>query len=143
MKLLTEFEKKYIIRGILADTPKIDIGKMHKELQASIVEHMAPAVRELYKTHPHALQTCNLGEPTYLEVVVGDVDESTLDSLKKPYEVQDQAINDFEKKIRDSVAACTTLQQLEDLLPDFKKYFPTAEKPAWFPPPCVDEGTKK
>jgi hypothetical protein len=61
---------------------------------------------------------------------VGDVNASTLADLIKPYEEEDEARVKAERSLQYVVNGCTTLKQLETRLPEFKKYFPTAEKPA-------------
>lgn len=131
---LTKYDKQAIVRAIMADVPKPDRAKRGPLLQAAIVKAMSPDVRKVYNKSPKALRTKYIGsfvnDYGSRDMIVGDVDASTLEALVKPYEAEDQARREAEYKLKTAVDACGTLKQLETRLPEFKKYFPTAEAPA-------------
>jgi len=131
---LTKYDKQAIVRAIMADVPKPDKEKRAPLLQAAIVKAMSPDVRKVYNKTPKALRTKYVGslinDYGQRDMVVGDVDASTLADLMKPYEDEDKARSEAEYKLKAAVEACGTLKQLEARLPEFKKYFPTAEAPA-------------
>ncbi len=132
---ITKWDKQAIVKAIMADVPKIDKRKRRNEIQASIVKVMSPEARKLYKNCPDALRTYHMGglidDGNWMsrEVIIGDVKEAVLNELKKPYEEEDKHFREVEYKLKASIEACTTLKQLNDRLPEFKKYFPTEEKP--------------
>ena len=134
---ITKWDKESIVRAIMNDVPLPDKKKRREELQAAIVKAMSPECRKLYKKAPEALRTHHFGDLIYdgcswgtREVVIGDVETKTLDQLKQKYHDEDKARQDARNALKAAVLACTTLKQLNDRLPEFKKYFPTAEKPA-------------
>lgn len=133
---VTKWDKESIVRAIMNDVPLPDKKKRKEELQAAIVKAMSPEARKLYKKCASALRTYHLGEIIYdgcwgsREVIVGDVNKETVEELTKKYVDEDKARQDARNSLKAAVMACTTLKQLNDRLPEFKKYFPTAEKPA-------------
>lgn len=133
---ITKWDKEAIVRAVMNDVPMPDKTKRRAQLQAAVVKLMSPECRKLYKNCPDALRTRNIGELIYdgtwcsREIITGDVNASLVDDLKKPYEAEDRARQDARNALKGAIEACTTLKQLNDRLPEFKKYFPTAEKPA-------------
>ena len=131
---LTKYDKQAIVRAIMDDVPKPNKEKRRIDLQAAIVKAMSPDVRKVYNKTPKALRTKYIGSLVadygYTNTVVGDVHDKVIAALSKPYEDEDQARTEAEYKLKAAVEACGTLKQLEARLPEFKKYFPTVEKPA-------------
>lgn len=130
---LTKYDKLAIVRAIMADVPKPDKEKRRIDLQAAIAKAMSPAVRKVFNEVPGALRTKYVGSLVNdygsRDMVVGDVHDKIIADLSKPYEEEDKARREAEYKLKTAVDACGTLKQLETRLPEFKKYFPTAEKP--------------
>lgn len=134
---LNKWDKTSIVRAIMADVPMPDKNKRRTELQAEIVKAMSPECRKVYKSMPYALRTHNVGELIYNDInynsryiVLGDVKEEKLKELCAKYEEQDHAIRKAKNAIKSAIEACSTFKQLNERFPEFKKYFPTEEKPA-------------
>ena len=132
---ITKWDKQAIVKAIMADVPTPDKVKRREELQAAVVKAMSPECRKLYKNCPSALRTHHIGELIYddtwssRDIITGDVNSSIVDDLKAKYEAEDKKVSDARWALKGAIEACTTLKQLNDRLPEFKKYFPTAEKP--------------
>ncbi len=132
---IDKYTKQAIVKEIMADVPPVDKEKRCADLQAAIVKAMSPEVRKIYKTKPGALRMHYFGDLIYggwngpRDLIVGDVDKETLKALAKPYENEDSARRDAEYALKGAIASCNTLKQLNDRLPEFKKYFPTAAAP--------------
>lgn len=132
---LTKWDKQAIVKAIMADVPKPDKKKRKERLQADIVKAMSPEARKLYKNCPEALRTQHMGglidDGNWYsrEIIIGDVKGAVIEALKKPYEEEDKKYSDAECHLKGAIEACSTLKQLNDRLPEFKKYFPTEEKP--------------
>ena len=130
---LTKYDKQAIVKAIMLDVPKPDKSKRASELQAAVVKAMSPECRKLYNKTPSALKTQYVG---YLSdygttnIVQGDVPNKTIDELVGKYTAEDKVRRDAQYKLSSAIEACSTLKQLETRLPEFKKYFPTVEKPA-------------
>ena len=136
MTSITKWDKQAIVKAIMADVPKVDKKKRREELQAAIVKFMSPEARKLFKTSPHALRTYHVGDITYdscswstREIISGDFTNDKIDELCVKYKEEDRARYDIECKLKGIVETCRTVKQLNDRLPEFKKYFPTVEKP--------------
>lgn len=131
---LTKYDKQAIVRAIMLDVPKPDRNKRGPELQAAIVKAMSPECRKLYNKTPSALRTKWMGsimsDYGARDLVQGDVNDSIIEDLTAKYQAEDKARKDAEYKLSSAVEACATLKQLEARLPEFKKYFPTVDKPA-------------
>ena len=128
---LNKWDKQSIVKAIMADVPKIDKDKRRKEMQEAVVKLMTPECRKVYKTMPQALRTYHVGHLVYnghsynsREIVRGDVSEKELKALEAKYEAEDKVISDAEYSLKRAIEACTTHKQLNDRLPEFKKYFP-------------------
>lgn len=132
---ITKWDKEAIVKAIMHDVPKPDKKKRKDELQAAIVKAMSPEARKLYNRTPSALRTHHLGDIIYdgnwssRDVIVGDVTNSMVDEMTKKYIDEDNAVVTARRSLKGAIEACTTLKQLNDRLPEFKKYFPTEEKP--------------
>ena len=135
MTSITKWDKQAIVRAIMADVPRVDKDKRRKELQAAIVKLMSPEARKLFNKTPNALRTYHVGEITYngqwgsRDIIIGDVTDAKVDELCTKYKEEDNARYDIERKLKGIVETCRTVKQLNDRLPEFKKYFPTVEKP--------------
>lgn len=135
MTSITKWDKQAIVRAIMADVPRVDKDKRRKELQAAIVKLMSPEARKLFNKTPNALRTYHVGEITYngqwgsRDITIGDVTDTKVDELCAKYKEEDNARYDIERKLKGIVETCRTVKQLNDRLPEFKKYFPTVEKP--------------
>ena len=130
---IDKYTKQSIVRAIMADVPKPDKKKRLADLQVAIDKAMSPEVRKVYKTKPEALRTRHFGSLVsdfgVAALIVGDVNEETLKAMTKPYETEDHARREAEYKLESVIATCNTLKQLNDRLPEFKKYFPTEAAP--------------
>jgi hypothetical protein len=131
-----KWDKEAIVNAIMADVPKVDKAKRKEEIQAAIVKAMSPEARKLYKTCPEALRTYCLGELIYdgctwnsRDVIMGDVGDAKRKEIIKPYEEEDTKRHAARYALKAAIMACTTLKQLKDRLPEFDKYYPSAEKP--------------
>lgn len=136
MSRITKWDKQAIVKAIMNDVPVPDKKKRREELQAAVVKVMSPEARKLYKNCPEALRTQCIGELIYdgctwnsRDVIVGDVKEGVVDGLAKKYKEEDKKLNDARWALKGAIEACTTIKQLNDRLPEFKKYYPTVEKP--------------
>lgn len=128
---LAKFQKEAIVRAIMNDVPDVP-KRTFDEVQAVFVKAMSKECRAAYKKIPKALktETCwgkNIGlEYGHHRFVVGDADTSeVMKTLQQAYD--DRCA--VEKKLTDAVMSCTTLKQLNTLLPEFKKHFPTETQP--------------
>lgn len=133
---ITKWDKQAIVKAIMADVPKIDKDKRRKEMQEAVVKLMTPECRKLYKVMPDALRKYHAGDLIYnaysynsREIVRGDVSEKELNALLEKYRAEDAAIHKAKYLLERAIESCSTLKQLNDRLPEFKKYFPTQEKP--------------
>jgi len=133
---LTKWDKSSIVKAVMADVPMPNKNKRRDDIQAEIVKAMSPECRKVYKAMPDALRTYNLGELIYngtsynsREIVLGDVKESKLKEICQKHEEEDKRIRQANYALKNAIEACSTLKQLNDRLPEFKKYFPTEEKP--------------
>lgn len=131
---IDKYTKQSIVRAIMQDVPPVDKAKRRADLQAAIVKAMSPEVRKVYNKTPKALREHYLGSTISVGygsdiVIIGDVDSKTLDALVKPYVDEDTARHETQCRLKGVVEACTTLKQLNDRLPEFKKYFPTEQHP--------------
>ena len=133
---LTKLDKQAIVKAIMADVPSIDKKKRRNDMQAAIVKAMSPEARKLYKNCPDALRTRYFGDVMYdgcswgsRDLTVGDVPEKVTNELCKVYTEEDEKRQRTYYQLKGAVDACTTLKQLNDRLPEFKKYFPTEAKP--------------
>lgn len=133
---LDKYTKSSIIRAIMNDVPPIDKEKRRIDLQAAIVKVMSPEVRKVFKASPGALRTQHVGDTLYdgrswgtRDITVGDVTEKQLDELLKPYKDEDAARDATKRKLTTIVEGCSTLKQLQTLLPEFKQYMPTEAAP--------------
>jgi hypothetical protein len=135
MSRITKWDKQSIVKAIMADVPKIDKRKRKEDLQAAVVKLMSPEVRKVYKTNPKALAKYHVGylisDTSYSDrdVVVGDVTDKQIEDLCKKYKQEEEAFFQTERNLKNAIESCTTMKQLNDRLPEFKKYFPTVEKP--------------
>jgi hypothetical protein len=120
----------------MADVPVPDKTKRRAEVQAEVVKLMSADCRKVYKNAPHALAKIHVGDVIYdgynwdnRSIVGGDVKESQVEELVKKYKEEDKKINAIRNQLQATVESCSTVKQLNDRLPEFKKYFPTIEKP--------------
>lgn len=134
---LDKYTKSSIIRAIMNDVPMPDKEKRRVDLQAAIVKAMSPEARKLYNKTPSALRTHHVGDAIYdgrswgtRDITVGDVTEEQLEAILKPYMDEDAARRSAKDKIAGIVEGCSTLKQLQTLLPEFKQYMPTETAPA-------------
>lgn len=135
MSRITKWDKQSIVKAIMADVPKVDKKKRKEELQAAVVKLMSPEVRKVHKVNPKALAKYHVGylisDTSYndRDIVCGDVTDKQIEDLCKQYKAEDQKRVEAESSLKGAIESCTTIKQLNDRLPEFKKYFPTVEKP--------------
>ena len=132
---LNKYQKQAIVRAIMQDVPPIDKAKRRTNLQAALVKAMSPEARKLYNRTPSALRTHHFGDLIYTgayvsrELIVGDVNKEAIAELVKPYETEDEEHYAAQRKLQGIVEGCSTLKQLQTLLPEFISYFPTEAEP--------------
>jgi Mg2+/Co2+ transporter CorC len=132
---ITKFQRDSIVRAIMQDVPKPDKVKRRIAVQNAIVKAMSPEVRKVFKTTPGALRSSHVGDlidtDTYnsRSIIVGDVTEKILEEILKPYKAEDEFAAIAKRDLRYAIDGCTTLKQLNDRLPEFKKYYPQASAP--------------
>jgi hypothetical protein len=132
---ITKWDKQAIVKAVMADVPMPDKKKRKEELQAAVVKAMSPEARKLYTNCPEALRTQCIGELIYdgswssRTIIVGDVKDAKIKELTQKYEAEDRRISGARDALKAAIEACTTLKQLNTRLPEFKKYFPTEQKP--------------
>lgn len=136
MSRITKWDKEAIVKAIMADVPMPDKKKRRDDLQAAIIKAMSPEARKLYKNCPEALRTRHFGEVIYdgcnwnsRDLIVGDVPEKVTNEMCKVYKDEEEQYHHTRRQLKGAIEACTTLKQLETRLPEFKKYYPTVEKP--------------
>lgn len=133
---LDKYAKQSIVRAIMNDVPEPDKAKRREVVQAAIVKAMSPEARKLYNKTPSALRTHHVGDVLYdgrswgtRDIIAGDVNSETIDELLKPYKDEDDARAVTKRKLTAIVEGCSTLKQLQTLLPEFKQYMPTEAAP--------------
>jgi Nucleotide modification associated domain 5 len=132
---LNKWDKQSIVKAIMADVPKPNKDKRRKDLQDAVVKLMSPECRKVFKSTPTALATYHVGDLISSwgyesrKIVCGDVSEKQIKTLIQKYWDEEKVIDDAQRNLASAVEACTSLKQLNDRLPEFKKYFPTEEKP--------------
>jgi len=132
---LTKHMKEGLVRAIVADIPSPDSKTRRDALQAAIADCMSTDVRKVYDTAPKALATRYIGDAFrglgYNEraIIVGDVPATKTDELIAPYKAEDAARNTVIANLTGAIESCSTLKQLNDRLPEFKKYYPTEAAP--------------
>ena len=132
---LDKYAKQSIVRAIMQDVPPIDKTARRLTVQAAIVKAMSPDVRKVFKSNPGALRTTYVGDVVEIDdyssrsITVGDVTDKQLEEILKPYKAEDSAVYDAKRKLQSIVEGCSTLKQLQTLLPEFKQYMPTEAAP--------------
>ena len=133
---LDKYAKSSIIRAIMDDVPAPDKAKRRVDLQAAVVKVMSPEVRKVYNKTPGALRTYHVGDTIYdgygwntRDIIAGDVTDKAIEEILKPYKAEDAARCDTKRKLQGIVEGCSTLKQLQTLLPEFKQYMPTEAAP--------------
>lgn len=133
---ITKYDRQAIVKAIMADVPAANKKQRHADIQADVVKLMTPECRKIYKTTPDALRDHYVGDVCYdgisyvtRHIVRGDVSEKSIGELLSKYEKEEDLRNAAKRQLEGAIEACTTLKQLNDRLPEFKKYFPTEEKP--------------
>lgn len=132
---LDKYVKSSIVRAIMQDVPPVDKAARRLAVQAAIVKAMSPEVRKVFKSNPGALRTAYTGDVVELDdynsrsITVGDVTDDQLEEILKPYKEEDRVRYDTKRKLQGIVEGCSTLKQLQTLLPEFKQYMPTEAAP--------------
>jgi hypothetical protein len=133
---LDKYTKSSIIRAIMDDVPAPDKAKRRADLQAAVVKVMSPEVRKVYNKTPSALRTHHVGDVIYdgygwntRDIIAGDVTDKVIEEIIKPYKAEDEARHATKRKLQGIVEGCSTLKQLQTLLPEFKQYMPTETAP--------------
>lgn len=136
MTRLTKWDKESIARAIINDVPKIDKEKRRADIQAALVKAMSPECRKIYNRTPNALRSLHIGDLTYTgsrwdsrEVVIGDVPKANADAILEPYMKEDAERAKVGRNLQAAIMACSSVKQLNERLPEFKKYYPTMDKP--------------
>jgi hypothetical protein len=133
---LTKLTKAAIIRSIMDDVPKPDRTKRHAVVQAALTKAMSPECRKVFNKTPKVFVTEYTGSYTYdgvkygtRYVCLGDAPKAELEKAAALYKQEDDARDKANAQLEAAINGCTTLKQLEDLLPEFKKYYPTEQQP--------------
>jgi hypothetical protein len=133
---LTKLTKDAIVLSIMNDVPKPDRSKRHAAVQAALVKAMSPECRKVFNRTPDVFEKKYAGNVTYdgvryatQHVCLGDAPKDELEKVLLPYKNEDEALKKANAQLEAAILGCTTLKQLEDLLPEFKKYYPTAHQP--------------
>jgi hypothetical protein len=133
---LDKYTKSSIIRAIMDDVPAPDKVKRRADLQAAVAKVMSPEVRKVYNKTPGALRTHHVGDVIYdgygwntRDIIAGDVTDKVIEEILKPYKAEDEARYATKRKLQGIVEGCSTLKQLQTLLPEFKQYMPTEAAP--------------
>jgi hypothetical protein len=133
---LDKYAKQSIVKAIMDDVPAPDKAKRRTDLQAAVVKAMSPEVRKVFKSTPGALRTYHVGDTIYdgygwntRDIIAGDVTDKTISELLKPYKAEDEARYATKRNLQGIVEGCSTLKQLQTLLPEFKQYMPTEAAP--------------
>ena len=131
---LTKYTKQAIVSRILNDVPKPDDNTLKADIQAAMVKAMTPGMRKLYKTKPTALKIerisgYDVGASWAFDVIVADVRDMDVREVLKPFKAAHEERKRVREQLRFAIETCTTLKQLNERLPEFSRYYPTAEKP--------------
>jgi hypothetical protein len=133
---LTKLTKDAIILSIMNDVPKPDRSKRHAEVQAALLKAMSPECRKVFNRTPDVFEKKYAGRVTYdgvrygtQHVCLGDAPKDALEKALLPYKTEDEARDKANAQLEAAILGCNTLKQLEDLLPEFKKYYPTSHQP--------------
>jgi hypothetical protein len=136
MTRLSKWDKESIARAIINDVPKVDKEKRRADIQMALVKAMSPECRKIYGRTPDALRTLHLGDLTYngmgwgtRDVVVGDVPKANVDAILEPYQKEDSKRAEVGRNLKAAIMACSSVKQLNERLPEFKNYYPSADKP--------------
>jgi len=138
---LVKYQKEAIVKAIMADVPRVDENVRIKEVQQKLVAAMSKEAQELYAVRPKAL--CKQWLASYdintdrrgQDFIVGDAD---VDKVIAVYKEEQNVRSKAHNKLSMAVHACTTLKQLHDRLPEFKKYYPTEAQPNKNVPALMD-----
>ena len=133
---LTKLTKDAIILSIMNDVPKPDRSKRHAEVQGALLKAMSPECRKVFNKTPQVFVTEYTGGYTYdgvrygtRYVCLGDAPKAELEKAALLYKNEDDARDKANAQLEAAINGCTTLKQLEALLPEFKKYYPTENQP--------------
>jgi hypothetical protein len=126
---LTKYQKDVIVKAIFADVPEPDAKAIQKMAQEALVAAMSPACQVAYKSCPKALISTSTWSITHhdrLGLIVGDAD---IDETLKPFYKAEEDYIAAKCELTHIIGSCSTLKQLEQVLPEFKSYFPTEGVP--------------
>jgi hypothetical protein len=121
---LTNYDKDVMISAIKRDLPEVDDSTA---IQAALEKAMSPLCRKLYKLTPGALNTQHAYSNHFFqggsirEYYVGDAD---FDAATKPFKDKCKQREATMSKVSAAIRACTTLNQLQERLPEFVRYAP-------------------
>ncbi len=60
---------------------------------------------------------------------MGDVPKANVDAILEPYQKEDSKRAEVGRNLKAAIMACSSVKQLNERLPEFKNYYPSAEKP--------------
>ena len=131
---LTKYTKQAIVSRIMDDVPKPDDAKIKADIQTAMVNAMSPDIRKLHKSKPAALKReriigSDVGASWSFDVIVADLRDMEVREVLKPFKAAQEERKQIKDQLRFAIEACTTLKQLTERLPEFKKYYPTAAQP--------------
>lgn len=127
---LTKYQKEAIVRAIFQDVPHAKSADIHAAVQKAIVAAMSPTCRRAYVACPKALRTTHTYAVTFerdhIAFVIGDAD---FDAVLTPWVEARDTYFKARERLTQAVESCTTLKQLNEMLPEFAAYFPTEGAP--------------
>lgn len=145
---LNENLRRGFVRAAMLDVPTIDYDEQIRDLVTKYyVEHLPPAVRRVCDDHAirhHvALYTItvipwelSVAAPSGAPVEFKDLPEvlrSQIEPLLAARKEQEDCVKQLEKKLRQAVYGCSTVNMLKKQLPEFAKYLPSKETEPEYP----------
>lgn len=128
---LTNFNRDAFIRAVMEDVPSVNYyEEFRKYLTQEAVFQLPDELKPIYKKYPDYFRT----ESVHTQA--GCIRVPSCGNFKEPDDMvlKNRAVTEqqrkhklLEEKLRNIVYGCSTLKQLEDALPEFKKYMPTVE----------------
>lgn len=127
---LTEYQRDAIVRAIFQDVPVAKSEDIQTAVQKDLVKAMSPACQKAYKACPEAIKTGHSYDITFeRDNLVFAVGDANFAEVIAPWLAARKNYSDAKNALRSAVGGCSTLKQLNDLLPEFAAYFPVEGQP--------------
>ncbi|KVE27234.1 hypothetical protein WS67_12080 [Burkholderia singularis] len=138
---LTNYARSAFVKSVLDDVPRTDYQEEARiAAQKWAVDHLPPKLRALYKEfdgHFNHEYVRLPGSLSSVRVVIGSTNSSMhaamqadapfwarITELAKLSDEQSEARKALRAKVDAAIAACTTVKQAHERLPEFAKYLP-------------------